>query len=628
MTANDTDQPTPDAAIRNLAKLVALCVVIGLVAGGGAAIFFVMLEGGTSFCMGYLAGYEPSGAGYEEPLSFLQFGNLFEGNSIVRWMLLILPALGGLISGWIIFTFAPEAEGHGTDAAIEAYHFKDGAVRTRVPFIKAITAMITIGAGGSGGREGPIAQIGSGFGSQLGRWLNVPPHERRVLMAAGMAAGIGAIFHAPLAGALFVTEVLYRDPDFEHEVLVPSFISSIVAYSVFGWLFGFHPLFKTPDYVFNQVGMLAPYCVLAVVSALGAMLYVRTFYGVRGIAFGPRLAKIPNHFKPAIGGLLVGIIGFFLPEALGAGYGVVQMCFDNTVTALPSFEGFQSLMPSGLGFMTAPALLLLLIAMAKILTTALSIGSGGSGGVFGPAVVIGGALGGATGLICEQILSASGWDIQPGSFALVGMAGFFAGAANTPVSTIIMVSEMTGNYHLLVPSMLVCIVSYILCRRFTLYERQLASRLDAPSKAGNMAGALLRRITVGEAIAPHDEDDLVLINGDMGFRDLLKHYTTSSQACFPTVDAENLLTGVINTADIRRIITEEGVADLIIARDIESPATTIHPDDSLLSALNNLAQSAQSELVVVAEKDDRRIVATLGRGDIIAAYNRQIVIRD
>lgn len=625
LTPDDPHQAAPDTAVRNLAKLVALCVVIGLVAGVGAAIFFVMLEGGTSFFMGTLAGYEPTGAGYERPLSFLQFGRLFEGDSIVRWMLLILPAIGGLISGWIIFAFAPEAEGHGTDAAIEAYHFKDGAVRARVPLVKAITAMITIGSGGSGGREGPIAQIGSGFGSLLGRWLNVPPNERRVLMAAGMAAGIGAIFHAPLAGALFVAEVLYRDPDFEHEVLVPSFISSIVAYSVFGWLFGFHPLFKTPAYVFNQVGMLAPYCVLAAVSALGAMLYVRTFYGVRHIAFGPRFGKIPNHFKPAIGGLFVGMIGFCLPEALGAGYGVVQMCFNGNVAALPSFESIHHFLPDGLGFMTTPALLLLLIAVAKILTTALAIGSGGSGGVFGPAVVIGGALGSATGLVCERVLSASGWDIQPGSFALVGMAGFFAGAANTPVSTIIMVSEMTGNYNLLVPSMLVCIVSYILCRRFTLYEKQLVSRLDAPSKAGNMAGAILRRTTVGEAIAPHHADALVLIGGDVGFRELLKRYTTSSQACFPTVDAENLLTGVINAADIRRIITEEGVADLIIARDIERPATTIRPEDSLLAALNNLSKSGQPELVVVDKKDNRRVIATLGRGDIIAAYNRQIV---
>ena len=245
-----------------------LCILIGVVAGLGAAAFFTMLEAGSSFCLGYLANYHPTTPTNEQPM-FKLFRDGEDG--IVRWMLLILPAIGGLIGGLIVFKIAPEAEGHGTDAAIEAYHFKDGAVRTRVPFVKAIASMITIGTGGSAGREGPIAQIGSGFGSMLGRWVKAPPHERRILMVAGMAAGIGAIFHAPLAGALFAAEVFYRDPDFEHEVLVPSFISSIIAYSIFGTIFGFHSLFGTPDELtFEHAGILLPYLILAVVSAMNS----------------------------------------------------------------------------------------------------------------------------------------------------------------------------------------------------------------------------------------------------------------------------------------------------------------------------------------------------------------------
>lgn len=609
-----------------LVRLAALCVLTGLIAGLGAAGFFVMLDAARSFCLGDLANYHPIAPGYETPMFGFERGD--QSAPIRRWVLLILPAIGGLVSGWIVFSFAPEAEGHGTDAAIEAYHFKDGLVRKRVPLVKAIASMITLGTGGSAGREGPIAQIGSGFGSLLGRWFGNDPEQRRTLMAAGMAGGIGAIFHAPLAGALFVTEVFYRDPDFEHEVLVPSFISSIVAYSVFGSIFGFHPLLMTPDYSFDTARVLLIYLILALVCAAGAITYVKTFYGVRGLFFG-RL-RIPNHFKPALGGIVVGLLGFFLPDALGSGYGIVQEClsgnvasFTENILALPSAPAFQALLPPNWTPATAAALLLVVLALAKIATTAFSIGSGGSGGVFGPAVVIGGALGGATGLICARLLP--GLAIQPGTFALVGMAGFFAGAANTPVSTIIMVSEMTGNYNLLVPSMLVCIVSYALCRRHQIYEKQLPSRLDAPSKLGNMAGAILRHLTVDQALTRRKSADLVVVPQNASFAELVRRFTACTQACFPVVDQKGLLTGVIDARDIRRIIMEAGVADLIIAGDIETRPTTVTPGDSLLSAVNNLVKTGSNELVVVEEADSRSIVGTLSRSDIMAAYNRQIV---
>jgi len=607
--------------IRKLAKMAWMCILIGLVAGFGSAGFYVMLEAGRESLLGCFANYHPAAPGFEKPL--FEFGSIFSGNDIIRWALLILPVVGGLVSGIIVFTWAPEAEGHGTDAAIEAYHFKDGAVRKRVPWIKAVASMVVIGSGGSAGREGPVAQIGSGFGSMLGEWLKVSPHERRVLMAAGMAAGIGAIFHAPLAGALFVTEVLYRDPDFEHEVLVPSFISSIVAYSIFGSIFGFHPLFLTPpDFAFHHAALLLPFMLLALVSSLGAILYVQVFYGFRHLMFN-RIKRVPNFLKPALGGLLVGLVGFFLPEAIGTGYGVVQMLFDNSVDSLPSFEWIRKFVPDGIGPAGVAGVLLALVGLAKIATTAFTVGSGGSGGVFGPAVVIGGTLGGAVGLLCLKLFP--GMQIQPGAFALVGMAGFFAGAANTPVSTIIMVSEMTGNYNLLLPSMLVCIVAFVLCRRFTLYEKQLASRLDAPSKLGNMAVAILRNLTVRQAVEDHPEDKLVVVKPDMTLGDLIEEFAYSTQACFPVVDDEQLMTGIIDSRNIRRIVAETGMADLIIARDIEIPATTVTMNESLLSALNNLVKSDSLEIVVVDENNPRKPLTTLSRNDIIAAYNQQVL---
>ncbi|MCF6285850.1 MAG: chloride channel protein, partial [Candidatus Hydrogenedentes bacterium] len=419
-----------------MARFLFLCVIVGVVAGLGATAFFLLLEFTRFIFLEQLAGFHPEGPGGEAPLFQHSDG------ALRPWVLFALPAVGGLVSGIIIYRYAPETAGHGTDAAIESYHFHDGRVRKRVPFIKAITAAITIGTGGSAGREGPIAQIGAGFAATLGNALGLTGHERRTLMAAGMAAGIGAIFHAPLAGALFAAEVLYKDMDLEHEVLIPAFISSVTAYSIFCMFFGWEPIFVTPDFVFDHPIQLLPYGALAVTMALCASLYVYCFYGVHNRF---EALRVPNYLKPAIGGVVVGLISLVAPRALGAGYGIVQQAIDHELTV-----------PVLLG-----------LALCKIATTSFSVGSGGSGGVFGPALVIGGAVGGVVGLTAEQVFPAA--DIQAGAFVIVGMAGFFAAAANTPISTIIMVSEMTGNFNLLVPSMLVCILAYLLARRFTLY---------------------------------------------------------------------------------------------------------------------------------------------------------------
>jgi len=610
---------------REIIRLVGLCVLVGLIAGLGAIAFYYMLKFADFVCMDYLAGYHLTFAGHEE--------SIFRPHTAPtpparRWLLLVLPAVGGLLSGVIVFALAPEAEGHGTDAAIHAYHFKAGDVRARVPLIKMITSAITIGTGGSAGREGPIAQIGSGFGSTIARLLRLPSHERRTLMAAGMGAGIGAIFHAPLAGAIFAAEVMYRELDMEHEVLVPTFIASIVAYAVFGSVFGFQPLFITPNYQFDHISILLPFTILALVCAGGAALYVTMFYGMRKL-FMDRL-RVPRHIKPAIGGLLVGIIGYFLPDAMGTGYGVVQSVFygemspsRGDVSMLASWPWFSSIFPDGIQAATIAMLLLAVIALAKIVTTSLTIGSGGSGGVFGPAVVIGGSLGGATGMICQRIFT--GIPVQPGAFVLVGMAGFFAAAANTPISTIIMISEMTGNYNLLVPSMLVCILAYLLCRRYNLYQKQLPTHFEAPSQISNMATAVLQQLTVGQVLATKPGTATVVVPYNADFREVLARFAQSTQACLPVVNADGRLDGIIDTRDVRRVIREPGFETLVIAQDLKGPAITLTPADSLLVAMNRMVVNQSDELAVVDENDSGRITGTISRGDIIAAYDRHLI---
>ena len=583
--------PSPVEMARKLGRLLFLCGLVGVVAGLGAIAFMWMMEFVRHNALGVIMGYHPVGPGGEAPL-FPE-----ATTELRRWLFLIVPAVGGLFSGAIVYAFAPEAEGHGTDAAIEAYHFKRGEVRARVPFIKAVSSAITIGTGGSGGREGPIAQIGAGFGSFLAKILKLSSYERRILMASGMAAGIGAIFHAPLAGALFAAEVLYKEMDMEYEVIVPAIISSVIAYGVFAMRFGWNPLFATPDFVFQNPAELLPYFILALVVAFFSVIYIQIFYGVRD-AFVK--IPIPNFLKPAVGGLLTGVVGYFLHDAIGTGYGVVQQAFDGQIGAE----------------------LLITIALAKMLTTSFSIASGGSGGVFGPAIVIGGALGGAVGLFMQQLFPGMG--IDPGAFAVVGMAGFFAGAANTPISTVIMVSEMTGNYHLLVPSMWVCIIAYLLVRRSTIYERQLPTRMDAPAHMSEMMGGILKRLTVADALGDERRKSIITVKESTTLGDLLDKFADSRQRCFPIIDEDQKLVGVVDGADLRRTIREGGYVDhLIIAKELAETPLTINPQDDLQTAVHKMVTSKHDELVVVDEDDPGKVIGILSRSNLVAAYDRQ-----
>jgi CIC family chloride channel protein len=268
--------------------------------------------------------------------------------------------------------------------------------------------------------------------------------------------------------------------------------------------------------------------------------------------------------------------------------------------------------------------ILLLLAGGKILTTSFSIGSGGSGGVFGPAVVIGGALGGAVGITVDQVFPAM--NIDPGAFVMVGMAGFFAAAANTPISTVIMVSEMTGNYNLLVPSMWVCIIAYLLVRRSTIYEKQLPTRMDAPSHMGEMMGGILKRLSVADALANGSHRNFIKVNEAETLRELLDKFASTKQACFPVVDADENLVGMVDGRDLRQAIREAGYIDqLIIAKELAVNPPKVTPQEDLFSAVHKMVTSQHDELVVVDENDSQKIVGMLSRTDLVAAYDRQFL---
>ncbi len=564
-------------------------VLIGIIAGLGSVLFQFLCNVGTHYLLDFLAGYRPP-APAGEPELFHPTTTPFN-----RWILLILPALGGLVSGWLVYTFAPEAEGHGTDAAIDAYHNKGGAIRARVPFIKTIASAITLTSGGSGGREGPIAQIGAGFGSFLAYKLNLSERERRIMLAAGVGAGVGSIFRAPLAGALFSAEVLYRDPEFEADVLIPTGIASVVAYCVFCLIFGWGALFRSPDFQFLSPWELGPYTVLAFVLIGGGFLYVKSFYGVHNLF---EKIHIPKHFKPAIGGLITGIIGFFLPETLSFGYGVIQQGIFNELGIL----------------------LLLGLAFGKILTTSFTISSGGSGGVFGPSIVIGGALGGAVGKIFAVLIPGL---VPPGAMVVVGMAGFFTAVSNTPISTVIFVSEMTNSYHLLLPSLLVCLLCYHFSQRFTIYKEQVKNRAASPAHAGEFFIDILESYRVKDLQNQIRKAETV--PEDMNFCDFKRFFCESNQQYFPVVDKNGALSGIFSNTDFRSVLFSPEIEDLVVVNDIATKEMiTTNLAEDLHTVMNKFTRKNLDSLPVVDAADPTKLLGMLRRREVIGFYNQKV----
>lgn len=601
---------------------IVLAPVVGVVAGIGAVLFHLMCLVVARYSLATFAGYDQPGSGNEKTI----FESVVvSGAALAPWMLLLVPTIGGLISGVLVYWLAPEAEGHGTDAAIDAYHNKRGLIRARVPLVKMVTSAITLGTGGSGGREGPIAQIGAGFGSVVATRLKLSDSERRIIMAAGLGAGIGAIFHAPLAGAIFAIEVLYRDPDFEAEALIPAFIATAVSYCVFSVMmlmltgrYAFEPLFQIPpDLQFNNPWLLMPLVVLAGAMSLASLGYVKCFSGVT-VLF-KRLA-IPNHFKPAIGAFLTGALALVAYLTLNATTSDKTAATDSLSVLSFGYGFLQKVLTPGDATLLVPVLLI--VGLGKIVTTSLTIGSGGSGGVFGPSIVIGGTLGAVVGLIFERLGVVGASDVT--IFTILGMASFFAAAANTPVSTLIMVSELTASYELLLPSMWVCAISYLMSRRWTLYTQQVKSRLESPAHRGDFIIDILEGMTVQQALSKVHREYMP-VAPDLPLKEMDRLITGSHQICFPVVSADGRYEGLFGLNDMRQFLYDTQLADLAVAADLATKVKPLTLDMDLSSAIGLFARSRFEELPVVSDAEPDKVIGMLRRQDVISAYSSQLL---
>jgi CIC family chloride channel protein len=454
-------------------RLLLYSALVGVAGGLGAQVFVWLLNTAERVLLVGIAGYKGPEPGIPNPEPVLGPWGL--------WLIPVVTALGGLVSGLLVYTFAPEAEGHGTDAAVEAFHFKGGKLRPIVPLIKALSSAITIGSGGAAGREGPTAQISVGVGSIMADLLRLPDEDRRILVLAGMAAGLAAIFRSPLGMAIFAVEILYSGMAFETEALIYTIIASVVAYAVNGLFVGWSPIFLFPQTIhFTRPIELAGYAALGIAAGIVGAIEPPIFYGIRDLF---KSLRIPNHVKPAIGGLLLGLLALFVPEVLSTGYGWIQKAMTGNYVG---------------GF-------LIFLALIKILAMSLTISSGGSGGVFGPNVYIGGMLGAWVAYVADQWIPGSG--LSPSAFAVVGMAAVFAGTARVPIATLVMVAEMTGGYGLIVPSMLATILAFVVERALTvrfkyprLYEAQVELRSDSPTHHESMLRAAFAVLEAGPVV--------------------------------------------------------------------------------------------------------------------------------
>jgi CIC family chloride channel protein len=583
---------------------------VGIIAGLGAIVFQFLGQLVVHLTLAHFAGFAPREAAGEHGIFDHQHLGAFD-----PWHIVLIMSIGGFVSGWLVYTFAPEAEGHGTDAAIDAFHNKRGRIRGRIPVVKTLASAITLGTGGSGGREGPIAQIGAAFGSFLGEILQLSTRDRRILLAAGVGAGVGAVFRAPLAGALFAAEILYSESDLETDVIIPAATASIIGYSVYTlWLpesVRHLPLFgdKLQDYAWSSPLELLPYAILALVMAFFAVVYVKVYYGTHRI-----FAKLPlpRVLRPALGAGLAGIVAVVLYEycardrralaVMSTGYGTLQEALTQAADLGPW--------------------LLLGVGVIKILTTSLTISSGGSGGVFGPSMVIGGCIGSAVGLILQHV-----WPQlvqRPETFGLVGMAGFFAGCAHAPFSTIIMVSEITGSYGLLLPAMWVSTLTFVLCQPWKLYSKQVPNRLESPAHRGDFLVDVLEGLRVEDVF--QRRSDIVLIPEATSLQDIVHLLARTQQHYFPVVDTNQKIIGIFSGDDVRSYLYDQTLWTLANARDVmNSHVISVTPQDDLNTAMRCFTTIALDELPVVDPRDRGTLLGTLRHQDAISAYNRRLM---
>jgi chloride channel protein, CIC family len=563
--------------IRGINALLLMAAVVGVVTGLGAVGFTALIRYFNRLFFGMT----------DQLLS-----NALGGGGFHYWTP-IIPMLGGLLVGPIVFHFAKEARGHGVPEVMNAVARLGGIIRPRVALAKTVASAICIGSGGSAGREGPIVQIGSALGSTTAQFFGLSSERVKILVGCGAAAGISAVFNAPIAGVLFSLEIILGD--FAISTFSPVLISSVLASVLTRSILGNHPAFEVPAYELVSAWEIPIYAAMG--AALGgvAVLFTKTLSLFEDTFDKLRMTPI---VKPALGGLLLGIIAFLYPQVLADGYETIRLTLHNNV---------------------ALALLIPLIFL-KILATSLTLGSGSSGGIFAPSLFIGAMTGGVFGFAAQAAFPRVTAD--PGAYALVGMAGLVAGTTHAPITALMIIFEMTGDYHIILPLMVTVAVSSLVARGIfthSIYTVKLIKR-GIDLRAGRDA-SIMKSIQVSEIMST----TFTAVPSGSSVDELLAVLEQSDQPEIIVVNSEGELEGIASLSDLRSVIAYRDLGKVIVAEDvIRSETPVVSNEDNLEEALGKFNLTG-SQVLPVLQKGTRKVVGLLRRHVLLEFYNRKLV---
>jgi CIC family chloride channel protein len=565
-----------------LGRTILLSITVGFLAGLAAKGLESLVQHGVGSVIGRFS--DPGGS------QILQF----------RWPIFLLPGLGGLLSGLIVGLLCRPTRAHGTAVLIDAFHHQGAEISMRDSFLKALAAAAVIACGGSVGKEAPIAVFGAAMGTTAAAALGMTARERRLFLIAGCAAGVGAIFQCPLGGALFATTVLYREPEIEGDALLPSIIASVTSYSTFMAFGGYggHLLEGTRNLAFESPLELAPYAGLAILCAGAGILFCKS------MSLSSRTFKklpLPRWLKPCLAGLLGGLIACALPQVMDARYSFIQHALDGP----GSVEVRVWLTTAGL---------FTVVIFAKSVATSLLMGSDSAGGLFGPVVFMGGAVGAAMGSLLEALFPGAFPESLRRSLIPVGMAGVLSASLRTPLAAIVMVTEMTGSYGLIVPLMLVSMISYLLGRRWGVYDEQVGSPHDSPAHAGESMISLLESIRVKDLM---DEIWPYVVGPEKTLTELVSLMTRGARPTFAVVDGRRLV-GTIPASKIADVTRAGGSSRVMNAGEMVAPdLKVVYLEDDLYSTLDLFRRTSLDVLPVVDQRN----------GDYAGMLSREAIMK-
>lgn len=513
------------------------------------------------------------------------------------WRVLLGPAVGGLFVGPLVYFLAREAKGHGVPEVMNAVAMQGGVIRKRVVVIKSLASALCIGSGGSVGREGPIVQIGSAIGSSLGQILKVPDNLMRVLVACGAAAGIAATFNAPIAGAIFALEIILAD--FALTNFTPIILASVFATVVSRALVGDYPAFQVPPYDLESPVELGFYVILGLLSGVLAVSFTVTLYKFEDLWDA---WKFPEYMKATIGGIIIGTVALSFPQIMGVGYHSIERALLN-----------QELWT-----------ILIFLVPLKILATSITIGSGGSGGIFAPSLFMGAMGGAAFGYLVHWLFP--GFTAQPGAYAIVGMGAVVAGTTHAPIQAFLILFELTQDYRIILPLMICCVISTVVATRLkreSIYTMKLIRR-GIDIRAGRDIN-VLKTMRVEDFMTRYPET----IPERAPLRRLIQILPHSQHTSFPVIDDDGNLVGMLSLKDFREVVFEEDLLDVVIARDIATiPAISVTTRDNLAQALTLINDNGIERLPVISDDPSSiKVVGILSQRDVISAYNQALEVR-